>query len=123
MPWDATTLRVRPLGPLATAEGAGEDETAASTVGHARVAGADAEGCMSDGDISVQQPAFSPSGALYFISDESGFWNLYSRSNSSSVMLPSARRSIVQPSASPTASTAAASSPSGSWLQSSHGST
>ncbi|EOD11808.1 hypothetical protein EMIHUDRAFT_427966 [Emiliania huxleyi CCMP1516] len=77
MPWDATTLRVRPLGPLATAEGAGEDETAASTAGHARVAGADAEGCMSDGDISVQQPAFSPSGALYFISDESGFWNLY----------------------------------------------
>jgi hypothetical protein len=28
-------------------------------------------------DTSVQQPQWGPDGALYFISDESGWWNLY----------------------------------------------
>jgi hypothetical protein len=28
-------------------------------------------------DTSVQQPQWGPDGALYFISDSSGWWNLY----------------------------------------------
>lgn len=27
--------------------------------------------------VSVQQPTWGPDGKLYFISDESGWWNLY----------------------------------------------
>ena len=61
MPWDATELRVCAL------EAA---EAAAATSGHTRVAG-------EDGDTSVLQPSWHPtSGALYYISDATGFWNL-----------------------------------------------
>jgi dipeptidyl aminopeptidase/acylaminoacyl peptidase len=57
MPWDGTELRVAEL----TAAG----ELAAER----RVAGGPAE--------SVVQPAWSPDGRLHFVSDLSGWWNLY----------------------------------------------
>ncbi len=57
MPWDGTELWVADL----TADG----ELAAQR----RVAGAAAE--------SVLQPAWSPDGRLHFVSDRSGWWNLY----------------------------------------------
>eukprot|EP01063_Lacrimia_lanifica_P014513 TRINITY_DN21085_c0_g1_i1.p1 TRINITY_DN21085_c0_g1~~TRINITY_DN21085_c0_g1_i1.p1 ORF type:complete len:672 (+),score=277.15 TRINITY_DN21085_c0_g1_i1:56-2071(+) len=61
MPWDATELRVVPVGGGAPAD----------TAAHARVAGA-------DGDTSVMQPLWHPTtGDLYYLSDESGFYNIY----------------------------------------------
>jgi dipeptidyl aminopeptidase/acylaminoacyl peptidase len=57
MPWDGTELWVGTFGDdglLATSE---------------RVAGGEAE--------SIFQPEWSPDGRLYFISDRSGWWNLY----------------------------------------------
>jgi dipeptidyl aminopeptidase/acylaminoacyl peptidase len=57
MPWDASRLRVAPVG-------------ADGTLGEARtVAGGDG--------ISVAQPEWSPSGVLHVVSDETGWWNLY----------------------------------------------
>jgi len=59
MPWDGTELRVGELdedGSLARSE---------------RVAGGP--------DESVFQPEWSPDGVLYFVSDRSGWWNLYRR--------------------------------------------
>ncbi|HEU5004284.1 MAG TPA: prolyl oligopeptidase family serine peptidase [Actinomycetota bacterium] len=57
MPWDGTVLMVASL--------AGD-----GTVGEARpVAGGPEE--------SIFQPQFSPAGILYFISDRTGWWNLY----------------------------------------------
>ncbi len=56
MPWDATNLRV---GSLA---GSG-------IKGGKAIAGGKAE--------SVLQPEWAPDGALYFLSDRKGFWNLY----------------------------------------------
>lgn len=35
------------------------------------------EACLVDADESVFQPAWSPDGMLYFVSDRSGWWNLY----------------------------------------------
>jgi dipeptidyl aminopeptidase/acylaminoacyl peptidase len=58
MPWDATRLHVADL----TAQGLANIE---------QVAGGDAE--------SVLEPQWSAAGDLYFISDRSGFWNLYRR--------------------------------------------
>ena len=55
MPWDATALRVARL------EGNLGDAVA--------VAGGEGE--------SVIQPEWSPDGALYFLSDRNGFWNLF----------------------------------------------
>jgi len=57
MPWDATELRV-------AAAGAG-----AATSEHELVDGA-------DGDTSVLQPAWHPDGALFYVSDCSGFYAL-----------------------------------------------
>jgi len=58
MPWDATTLRVAQLLPD-------------GTLGASRcVAGGDAE-------AAVMQPRWSRDGSLHFLSDVSGFWNLY----------------------------------------------
>ncbi len=57
MPWDGTDLWVAPVGP----DGA---------LGAARhVAGGRAE--------SIFQPAWSPGGELHFVSDRTGWWNLY----------------------------------------------
>ncbi len=57
MPWDGTTLWVAPV-------------RADGTVGEARrVAGGP--------DESVFQPEWSPDGVLYFVSDRTGWWNLY----------------------------------------------
>jgi len=62
MPWDATELRATPLSGGAVAS--------SLTTSHTLVDGA-------DGDTSVLQPAWHPtSGALYYISDSSGYYNL-----------------------------------------------
>jgi dipeptidyl aminopeptidase/acylaminoacyl peptidase len=58
MPWDDTRLYVADLGP----DGLTNIEI---------VAGGGAE--------SVMEPSWRPDGALYFMSDRSGFWNLYVR--------------------------------------------
>ncbi len=57
MPWDGTELWVASLA-----------EDGALSEAH-RIAGSDIE--------SVFQPQWSPDGALYFVSDRSGWWNLY----------------------------------------------
>ncbi|HYY57351.1 MAG TPA: prolyl oligopeptidase family serine peptidase, partial [Pyrinomonadaceae bacterium] len=57
MPWDGTELWVCELG---------ED---GSVTGRERVAGGLSE--------SIFQPEWSPDGTLYFVSDRSGWWNLY----------------------------------------------
>jgi dipeptidyl aminopeptidase/acylaminoacyl peptidase len=57
MPWDGTTLWVSTLNPD-------------GSVSHSqKVAGGMAE--------SICQPEWSPDGALYFVSDRTGWWNLY----------------------------------------------
>lgn len=58
MPWDSCELWVATL----TAEG--------SMKGERRVAGA-------QGDESIWQPGWSPQGELHFVSDHTGWWNLY----------------------------------------------
>lgn len=55
MPWDTTTLRRGAL----TGEGVPDWVVVAG-----------------DEDVSVGQPQFAPDGALWFVSDESGWWNL-----------------------------------------------
>ncbi len=57
MPWDATECWVAQLGADATL---GTPELAAGSNGEA-----------------VQQPRFSPDGALHWVSDPTGWWNLY----------------------------------------------
>ncbi|HKR00012.1 MAG TPA: S9 family peptidase [Pyrinomonadaceae bacterium] len=65
MPWDGTELCV---GEFADANSLGKVE---------RVAGGLEE--------SIFQPQWSPDGALYFVSDRSGWWNLYRRNGDGSV--------------------------------------
>jgi len=57
MPWDGTELRVADLG---------DDGTVRNV---RQVAGGD--------DESIHQPGWSPDGQLYFVSDRTGWWNLY----------------------------------------------
>jgi dipeptidyl aminopeptidase/acylaminoacyl peptidase len=57
MPWDTTELSVARL------------DAAGKVSGVQHVAGGD--------DESIQQPLWSPDGVLYYISDRSGWWNLY----------------------------------------------
>jgi dipeptidyl aminopeptidase/acylaminoacyl peptidase len=57
MPWDGTELWVGDLGPFH------------SVLNPRRVAGSPAE--------SIFQPEWGPDGRLYFISDRTGWWNLY----------------------------------------------
>jgi len=65
MPWDATQLKVIEL---ASGEEACQDP---QTSAHTLIAGADE-------DTSVLQPLWHPlTGDLYYISDESGFYNIY----------------------------------------------
>ncbi|KAL9187913.1 hypothetical protein ACHAXT_006291 [Thalassiosira profunda] len=60
MPWDATELRVTDIG-----------SSSSKSSDHELIAG-------EDGDTSVIQPAWHPAtGELYYISDESGYYNLY----------------------------------------------
>jgi dipeptidyl aminopeptidase/acylaminoacyl peptidase len=57
MPWDSTQLWVAPINPDGSL---GEAE------------------CVAGGaDKSIFQPEWSPDGVLYFVSDRSGWWNLY----------------------------------------------
>ena len=57
MPWDGTELWVADLDPSAVLEN------------HRRVAGGS--------DESIFQPEWGPDGDIYFISDRSGWWNIY----------------------------------------------
>jgi dienelactone hydrolase len=57
MPWDGTELWVADL------------DAAGSPVRRTRVAGS--------ADESIFQPTWSPDGVLYFVSDRTGWWNLY----------------------------------------------
>ncbi|MEM8948077.1 MAG: S9 family peptidase [Pseudomonadota bacterium] len=57
MPWDGTTLW---LGKVA------DDGTVT-----------DIEPIAGGADISIAQPCFSPEGVLHYVSDESGWWNVY----------------------------------------------
>jgi dipeptidyl aminopeptidase/acylaminoacyl peptidase len=57
MPWDGTSLWIAEFGP----DG--------GLVNSRQVAGGDAE--------SIFQPSWSPDGQLYFVSDRTGWWNLY----------------------------------------------
>ena len=83
MPWDATQLCVAPTHISAGGVVGDAMGSTAKTTDHTLIAGA-------DGDTSVLQPAWHPtSGALYYISDESGFWNLYRAP--ASLAAPSAR--------------------------------
>ena len=68
MPWDATELRVVPL---LLPEDPDHQASAEKTNQHTLVAGA-------DGDTSILQPQWHPlTGDLYYLSDESGYYNLY----------------------------------------------
>lgn len=69
MPWDETKIWLCDLG---------SDGTLSEP---ALVAG----GKLEDQKISVQQPTFSPSGELYFVSDQSGWWNIYRHGQAKSV--------------------------------------
>jgi dipeptidyl aminopeptidase/acylaminoacyl peptidase len=57
MPWDATELWVAHI------------DAAGALINVMRVAGGDAE--------SIYQPGWSPDGALYYVSDRTGWWQLY----------------------------------------------
>ncbi|HWD09177.1 MAG TPA: S9 family peptidase, partial [Actinomycetota bacterium] len=59
MPWDGTELWVAELGP-----------TGVGALGQPRLVAGGVE-------ESIFQPSFSPDGTLHFISDRSGWWNLY----------------------------------------------
>jgi dipeptidyl aminopeptidase/acylaminoacyl peptidase len=65
MPWDTNELWIGTFG---------EDGLLATTE---RIAG--------DADESIFQPEWSPDGNLYFVSDRSGWWNLYRRNASGSI--------------------------------------
>ena len=76
MPWDSTTLLRAEL----TDAGAGEPVVVAGGAG-----GADAV------DVSVVQPAFGPDGALWFLSDESGWWTVHRDTGAGPVAVHDAR--------------------------------
>lgn len=61
MPWDATELRVTTI----------DDAASNKSADHELIAG-------EDGDTSIIQPSWHPdSGELYYISDQSGYYNVY----------------------------------------------
>jgi dipeptidyl aminopeptidase/acylaminoacyl peptidase len=65
MPWDATELRV------AVVNGAEDEKSSPNTQDHILIAGA-------NGDTSILQPQWHPlTGDLYYVSDESGYYNIY----------------------------------------------
>jgi dipeptidyl aminopeptidase/acylaminoacyl peptidase len=72
MPWDATELRV-------TAVDATDPKSSASA-DHELIAGA-------DGDTSIIQPLWHPqTGDLYYISDQSGYYNIYRAGYDTSIL-------------------------------------
>jgi dipeptidyl aminopeptidase/acylaminoacyl peptidase len=76
MPWDTTTLRRAALqddGPLDWSVVEGRT------------------------DVSVGQPRFGPDGALWFVSDESGWWNLRCDSGSGPAPVHSMQADVMQP--------------------------
>jgi dipeptidyl aminopeptidase/acylaminoacyl peptidase len=77
MPWDGTELRVAELLPDGTL---GEERI---------VAGGPEE--------SVFQPAWSPDGALHFVSDRTGWWNLYRLGDDGAVALAPMEAEFGQP--------------------------
>lgn len=76
MPWDSTVLMVADL----THDG----------LDHARAI-AGGEG------VSVAQPVFAGDGALFFVSDQGGFWNLHRRENTGTRPLHALEADIAQP--------------------------
>lgn len=69
MPWDATELRVTTT-----------DASSNNSVDHELVAG-------QDGDTSIIQPLYHPkTGDLFYISDESGFYNIYRAGHDKSIL-------------------------------------
>lgn len=73
MPWDASRLRLAPVGDGGEL---GEPRTLAGGAG-----------------VSVAQPEWSPAGVLHAVSDETGWWNLYAFGEGRSGS-PGARRAI-----------------------------
>jgi dipeptidyl aminopeptidase/acylaminoacyl peptidase len=74
MPWDASRLRLAPVG----GHGA---------VGEART--------LAGGDgVSVAQPEWSPDGTLHVVSDESGWWNLYAFEGDAAALTPASKRPL-----------------------------
>jgi dipeptidyl aminopeptidase/acylaminoacyl peptidase len=61
MPWDETVLWL------------GDIDEQGLLINIQQVAGGQQDG----NKVSLQQPCFSPSGELYFVSDKTGWWNLY----------------------------------------------
>lgn len=68
MPWDSTELRVRDI-----------DEPSNKCEDHKLIAG-------QDGDTSIIQPLWHPNGDLFYISDESGYYNIYREGYEKSVL-------------------------------------
>ena len=77
MPWDSTDLLLARLAPNGAAE---PTQT---------IAGGDSE--------SVFQPRWSPDGRLYFVSDHSGWWNLYRYDNDNVELLCEFEAEFAQP--------------------------
>lgn len=67
MPWDGTELWLADIG------------TDGSLSNHRLIAGGSEE--------SIVQPEWSPNGILYFVSDESGWWNLYRLENDGGIQI------------------------------------
>jgi len=78
MPWDGTELWTATLRPDGELQGAG------------RVAGGL--------DESVVQPEWAPDGTLHFISDRTGWWNLYAWRDGAAIALAPAERDFAGPS-------------------------
>ncbi len=77
MPWDGTELQLQAFGPEGAAGSA------------RRVAGGAQE--------SIFQPGFSPAGVLTFVSDASGWWNLYQLRGDTAVALAPASAEFGRP--------------------------
>ena len=77
MPWDATELRVCNLE-----EEESSSSSSTSSSSHTLIAG-------DDGDTSVLQPSWHPtSGVLFYISDHSGYYNIYRADKKNDSILP-----------------------------------
>jgi dipeptidyl aminopeptidase/acylaminoacyl peptidase len=77
MPWDATELWVAELS------GSGEVHDARRVAGGAAGSGAGEPGVREAGvGESVVEPVWSPDGRLHYVSDRSGWWNIYDEDGS-----------------------------------------